>query len=149
MGRIGSRLAEMAHGAFQMQIKAFKRGDNLHAFLKDLDVLSLHTPLTNETRHLIGKEEFKMMKPNAILINTARGEVIDQDALVWALKEKLIFAAGLDVTTPEPLPIDHELFSMPNVFITPHLASATIEARTDMSLICAENILKAFCERGI
>ena len=149
MGRIGTRLAEMAQGAFQMKIKAFKRGDNLHEFLKELDVLSIHTPLTKETKHLIGLEELKQMKPSAILVNTSRGEVIDQDALVWALKEKLIFAAGLDVTTPEPLPIDHELFAMPNVFITPHFGSATFEARADMSLICAENILKAFSEDGL
>lgn len=149
MGRIGSRFADMAQGAFQMKLKAFKRGDDLQEFLKDLDVLSLHMPLTPETKNFIGKKEFQVMKPSSIIINTARGEVIDQEALVWALKEKKIFAAGLDVTTPEPLPIDHPLFSMPNVFITPHFASATYEARSAMSMICAENIIKAFEGRGL
>ncbi|MBY0412673.1 MAG: D-glycerate dehydrogenase [Bdellovibrionales bacterium] len=144
MGRIGARFAEMAQGAFQMKIKAFSRGINLEDFLKDLDVLSLHIPLTPDTKNFIGKKEIEAMKSSAIIINTARGEVIDQDSLYEALRDKKIFAAGLDVTTPEPLPTTHPLFALSNVFITPHIGSATLEARKAMSLLVAENVLRAF-----
>jgi glyoxylate reductase len=144
MGRIGSRLAQMAEGAFMMKIRAFKRGLDLHEFLKELDVLSLHIPLTADTKNFIGVEELNVMKDTAIIINTARGEVIDQEALYESLKNKKIFAAGLDVTTPEPLSPTHPLFSLPNVIITPHFGSATFEARREMSLLCAKNILNAF-----
>lgn len=143
-GRIGKRLGEMAHGAFKMQVSGFKRGENLITFLKDLDVLSIHVPLTPETKHIIGKNEIAAMKKTAILINTARGDVINQEALYEALKNKTLFAAGLDVTSPEPLVPTHPLYSLPNVMILPHIGSATYEARRDMSLLCAENIIKAF-----
>ena len=86
-------------------------------------------------------EAFMKMKPNVVLVNTSRGQVIDQDALVWALKEKKIFAAGLDVTEPEPLPAEHELFHMKNVFILPHIGSATFETRKEMSILCAKNVM--------
>lgn len=142
-GRIGKRFAEMAHGAFSMEIKLYKRGENLADFLADLDVVSLHVPLTEETREMIGPKEFKAMKKNAILINTARGEVINQDALYEALKSAHLFAAGLDVTSPEPLPPSHPLYSLPNVMILPHIASATFSARAQMSLICGKNILRS------
>jgi glyoxylate reductase len=144
MGRIGTRLSEMAQGAFDMKIKGFRRGENLIEFLTDIDVLSLHIPLTPETRHLIGKKEIASMKSSAIIINTARGDVIDQDALYEALKDKKIFSAGLDVTTPEPLPPTHSMFSLPNVIILPHIGSATFEARAQMSIMCANNIIAAF-----
>jgi phosphoglycerate dehydrogenase-like enzyme len=84
------------------------------------------------------------MKPNLIFINTARGEVVDQMALTKALKDKKIFGAGLDVTSPEPLDCRHDLFKMENVIITPHIASATFKAREDMSVLCAKNIIEAF-----
>jgi glyoxylate reductase len=144
MGRIGQRLAEMANGAFQMKIKGFKRGDDLIEFLKDLDVLSLHIPLTPETKHFIGKKELAAMKKSAILVNTARGEVVDQEALYEALKNRELFAAGLDVTSPEPLPPTDKLYALTNVIITPHIGSATFEARREMSLLSAKNILEAF-----
>ena len=143
-GRIGGRLSEMAQGAFKMKIKTYKRGEDKIEFLKDIDVLSLHIPLTPETKHFIGKKEIAAMKESAIVINTARGEVIDQDALYEALKNKKIFAAGLDVTSPEPLDPAHPLYALSNVMILPHIGSATIEARSKMSILCAENILAAF-----
>ena len=143
-GRIGKRLGEMAHGAFGMEVRGYKRGEDLIAFLKDIDVLSLHIPLTPESRHIIGKKEIAALKKTAIIINTARGDVIDQDALYEALKNKEIFSAGLDVTTPEPLVPTHPLYSLPNVMILPHIGSATFEARRAMSVLCAENIMKAF-----
>jgi glyoxylate reductase len=144
MGRIGGRLGEMAEGAFHMKVKGYKRGQDVCEFLKDVDVLSLHIPLTPETKNFIGKKEIAAMKPTAIIINTARGDVLDTDALYEALKNKKIFAAGLDVTAPEPLPPTHPLYSLSNVIITPHFGSATFEARSEMSLMCAQNILKAF-----
>lgn len=144
MGRIGGRLGEMAQGAFNMKIKAYKRGDNLIEFLSDLDVLSLHIPLTPETKHFIGKNEIAAMKSSAIIVNTARGDVIDQEALYEALRDKKIFSAGLDVTSPEPLPPSNPLYSLPNVMILPHIGSATFEARSEMSVMCANNIIKAF-----
>lgn len=143
-GRIGKRLGEMAHGAFGMEVRGYKRGEDLIAFLKDIDVLSLHIPLTPESRHIIGKKEIAALKKTAIIVNTARGDVIDQDALYEALKNKEIFSAGLDVTTPEPLIPTHPLYSLPNVMILPHIGSATFEARRAMSILCAENIMKAF-----
>lgn len=84
------------------------------------------------------------MKSSAIIVNTARGDVIDQEALYEALRDKKIFSAGLDVTTPEPLPTSNPLFSLPNVIILPHIGSATFEARTEMSVMCANNIIAAF-----
>lgn len=144
MGRIGGRLGEMAQGAFNMKIKGYKRGDDLIEFLSDLDVLSLHIPLTPETKHFIGRKEIAAMKSSAIIVNTARGDVIDQEALYEALRDKKIFSAGLDVTSPEPLPPSNPLYSLPNVMILPHIGSATFEARTEMSIMCANNILSAF-----
>ena len=142
-GRIGSRLAEMARQAFQMEILSLdsKNSDQLHNVLKKSDFISLHLPLTKETKKMFGKKEFEMMKPNAVFINTARGDVVDQEALIYALKNKTIFAAGLDVTTPEPLPTDSELFKQENVFILPHIGSATFEARRAMSIMAAENVI--------
>ena len=144
MGRIGKRMAQMGQGAFEMKVLAYKRGDDLRDFLKGIDVLSLHLPLSAETYHFIGRKELEVMKPSAIIINTARGEVIDQDALYEALRDKKIFSAGLDVTTPEPLPPTHPLYSLSNVMILPHIGSATFEARTQMSILSAQNILGAF-----
>ncbi len=143
-GRIGKRMGEMCTGAFEMNIKSFKRGEDLIEFLGDLDVLSLHVPLTSETKHIIGKKEIAAMKPTAIIVNTARGDVIDQEALYMALKNNEIFSAGLDVTSPEPLIPSHPLYSLPNVIILPHIGSATFEAREAMSLLCANNIINAF-----
>jgi len=143
-GRIGGRMGEMCAGAFGMKVKGYKRGEDLVEFVRDLDVLSLHIPLTPETRHIIGKKEIAAMKRSAIIVNTARGDVIDQDALYEALRDNKIFSAGLDVTSPEPLVPTHPLYALPNVMILPHIGSATFESRTEMSLLCAKNILAAF-----
>jgi glyoxylate reductase len=145
-GRIGKRLGEMAYGAFKMDVRGYRRGDDLLSFIKELDVLSINIPLTPETRHIIGVKEIAAMKKTAILINTARGDVIDQDALYEALKSKNIFAAGLDVTSPEPLLPTHPLYALPNVIILPHIGSATYEARSAMSILSAQNIINAFSE---
>lgn len=152
MGRIGSRLAEMAHNAFGMKIIFTSKNSTnklglkvaLDELLKNADVVSIHTPLTADTKHLIAANELKLMKKNAILINTSRGEVIDQDALYDALINEKIFGAGLDVTSPEPLAISHPLKNLKNVFILPHIGSATYEARGEMSLLCAQNIIDIF-----
>lgn len=152
-GRIGIRLAEMAHYAFGMKILYTAHSPKEAGFpaqkvtLKDLltesDMVSLHVPLKQETRGLIGARELSWMKPTAVLVNTARGEIVDQDALVQALAKGQIFAAGLDVMTPEPLPLESPLMSLPNVFLLPHIGSATFEARRAMALLCAENVLAA------
>lgn len=150
-GRIGQRLAEMAFHAFGMKIiyAANNEKENslgatkveLHDLLKNSDFISLHVPLNNSTRKLIGKNEFALMKKSAVLVNTARGETIDQDALIDALSNNTIFAAGLDVTDPEPLPRDHKLLQLKNAFILPHIGSATYEARSAMSILSAKNII--------
>lgn len=111
------------------------------ALLKESDYVFIAVPLTNSTRHLINATTLKQMKPTAVLVNVARGEIIDQDALVTALKQGTIFAAGLDVMTPEPLPADSELLKLPNAVIVPHLGSATIRTRDDMSVVAAHNVL--------
>ena len=111
-----------------------------HELLKKSDYISIHVPLTPSTHHLIGKKELKMMKKNAILINTSRGPVIDEKALVKALKEKWIFGAGLDVYEYEPH-IDDELFDLDNIVLQPHSASATYETRTKMALVAAKNMI--------
>lgn len=159
MGRIGKRLAEMAHFAFQMPVlytahspkeTSFKaQMVNLDELCKRSDYISLHVPLNEETRSLIGKKELSLMKPETVLVNTARGEVIDQEALITALATKQIFAAGLDVMTPEPLPLSSELLKLPNVFLLPHIGSATFEARRSMALLCAENVWAALTNQKL
>jgi glyoxylate reductase len=109
--------------------------------LEASDFVSLHVPLTPETHHLIDAEALARMKPTAILINTARGEVVDQVALARALHERQIAGAALDVTTPEPLPADDPLWDAPNLFITPHIASATRAAREQMTEMAVDNLL--------
>jgi len=113
---------------------------DLETLLKESDFVSLHVPLTPHTRHLIGEKELKLMKKTAILINTARGPVVDEKALVNALKNKDIYAAGLDVYEKEP-EITEELKALDNVVILPHIGSATDEARRDMAVLVAQNII--------
>ncbi|XP_075980124.1 glyoxylate reductase/hydroxypyruvate reductase-like [Anticarsia gemmatalis] len=113
----------------------------LEQLLKESDYVCLCCPLTPETRHLINADTLKLMKNTSVLVNIARGEVVDQTALYNALKDKQIFAAGLDVVTPEPLPKDHPLVSLPNCYILPHMGSATIKTRDDMATIAAQNVL--------
>jgi glyoxylate reductase len=109
--------------------------------LKESDFLSLHTYLSPETYHLFGDAQFKMMKPGAILVNTARGAIVDHDALYRALRDKTIAGAGLDVTDPEPIPMNSPLLGLDNLVITPHIASASYQTRTQMAVMTAENLL--------
>ncbi len=153
MGRIGGEMARRARG-FRMEILYASRSRRLEVeaefgakyvplenLLSRSDFISLHTPLTNETRRLIGAKELSMMKPTAILINTARGQIVDQDALVQALKSGTIAGAGLDVFESEPLAMDNPLLSLNNVVLTPHIGSASIATRTKMAVLAAENLV--------
>jgi glyoxylate reductase len=123
-----------------MRVITVGRADPLEPALEQADVVSLHTPLTDETRHLIDARALDRMKPTAILVNTARGGIIDQDALIDALHEGKIAAAGLDVTDPEPLPADHPLLQAPNVIVLPHIGSATHATREKMAEMAVQNI---------
>ena len=151
-GRIGKAMARRALG-FDMRVIYYDPsetksdsdvkavGVDLETLLAESDFISLHTPLTPATRHLINAETLAKMKSNAILVNTARGPVVDLEALYEALKSKRIFAAGLDVTEPEPLPADHPLLTLDNVIIMPHIASATVAARDQMAWMAARNLI--------
>ena len=110
--------------------------------LKQSDFVSIHVPLLETTRHLINAEKLKIMKPSAYLINTSRGPIIDEAALAMALSDKTIKGAALDVFEFEPK-ITPELLSLDNIILTPHIASATEETRSKMSVIAAENIIEA------
>ena len=120
--------------------------EDVPSALRVADFVSVHTPLTPETRHLIGREELGVMKPTPILVNTARGAIVDNHALYEALRDGVIAGAGLDVTDPEPIPMDHPLLTLPNVVLTPHIGSATLASRTAMAVLAARNILA--CLRG-
>ena len=109
--------------------------------LSSADFVSLHVPLTPETRHCIAERELRMMKSTAILINVSRGPVVDSRALYSALKEGWIRAAALDVTDPEPLPLDDPLLALDNLVVTPHIGSASEESRREMGLLAARNLL--------
>jgi len=151
-GRIGKAVAQRALG-FDMRViyydpKEKKAYPDLKAtqvdfetLLEEADFISLHTPLTPDTRHLIDAEALSKMKPNAVLLNTARGPIVDLDALYEALKEHRIFGAGLDVTEPEPLPLDSPLLTLENVVIAPHIASASRTSRDQMSWMAAQNLI--------
>ena len=138
-GRIGTAVAARAK-AFGMEVLPVHRDTPLHDALARADVVSLHAPLTPATRHLIDDETLNHMKPGAILVNTARGGLIDTHALLTALHEGRIHAA-LDVTDPEPLPPDHPLLKAPNVFVVPHIGSATHAARERMAELAVDNLL--------
>jgi glyoxylate reductase len=152
-GRIGKEVARrgtgfgmriLAHDEFQDEAAAKEIGvtfTDLETLLRESDFVSLHCSLTAGTRHLIGSAELAQMKPSAILVNAARGPVVDTDALLAALLNKTIWAAGLDVTDPEPLPADHPLMTLPNCLVVPHIASATIWTRNEMARLAVENCL--------
>jgi lactate dehydrogenase-like 2-hydroxyacid dehydrogenase len=108
---------------------------------KQSDFIFIICPLTTETKHMFNKDAFSKMKPTTVLVNIARGDIVDQEALYDALKNNKIFAAGLDVMTPEPLPADHPLMKLPNCVIIPHLGSATVVTRDDMAKAAAINVL--------
>jgi phosphoglycerate dehydrogenase-like enzyme len=113
---------------------------SLDELLRTSDFICLHTALTEETQGLIDQSAFKIMKKSAILINAARGSVVDTDALVTALESGQIHAAGLDVTDPEPLPPEHPLFKLKNCLVTPHIGSATYHTRKSMAAIAFQNL---------
>ena len=141
-GRIGETVARIAEGGFGMRVERVRAGDDLRAALRRADVVSLHVPLTAETQHLIGAGELRAMKPDAILVNTSRGPVVDEPALVEALRSGEIAAAALDVYEREP-DLAPGLRELDNVVLEPHTASATVEARTAMSRLAAENVIAA------
>lgn len=147
LGRIGSVLAEICEKGFGMKVLSYSRSaGSLPDLLAQSDFISLHVPLTPETRHLIGAKELSSMKKNAVLINTARGAVVDEMALAKALQENWIAGAGLDVFEDETKTVTESeriLYGLENVVLTPHIASATLTARNEMSRIAAENILTA------
>ncbi len=144
-GRIGRAVAKRAAG-FAMKIMTASARDGLREPVRELlsqsDFVSLHCPLTPQTHHLIDAEALSQMQPNAILVNTARGPIVDQIALIEALKTGTIAAAALDVTDPEPLQPGHPLLSTPNVIITPHIGSATRTARERMANMAVDNLIK-------
>jgi glyoxylate reductase len=141
-GRIGQAVARRLEG-FGCEILHTSRsgGVSLAELLERSDFVSVHTPLTPETRGLIGDEALARMKPIAYLINTARGPIVDSDALVRALKEGGIAGAALDVTDPEPLPADNPLLEAPNLLVLPHLGSATHATRERMASMAVDNLL--------
>jgi phosphoglycerate dehydrogenase-like enzyme len=149
LGKIGRAVAERARG-FGMKIVFYDpnagvvQGAKQLSFdelLRQSDFVSLHCPLTVETRGLINESALEKMKPDAILVNAARGPVVDTTALTRALAEGRLFAAALDVTDPEPLPSDHPLYSLPNCLIVPHIGSATRGTRRRMAEMACENLL--------
>lgn len=156
LGKIGIFVGQIAYGGLRMKIIYYDvdRSEDfellteanfvsLDVLLREADVITLHCPLTEKTRHLIAKDQFDLMKNSAILINTSRGPIVDEKALIVALKEGKIAAAGLDVFEFEPQ-ISEDLIRLPNVVLTPHIASATYETREAMSKIAAENIIAFF-----
>jgi glyoxylate reductase len=147
-GRIGSAVGERAR-AFGMQVRLLGRGLDLHAELAQADVVTLHVPQTPETWRLIDEAALKAMKPSAILINTGRGGLVDQVALRRALQEGWIAGAGLDVTDPEPLPVDDPLFEAPNLIVLPHIGSATHAAREAMAQRAVENLIAGLAGRPL
>jgi len=149
-GRIGQAVARRAQG-FGMRVLYTNRSGPIdvggathvdwNTLLGESDFVSIHTPLTPDTRHLFNREVFGKMKAGAILINTARGQVIDQAALYDALQSDQLAAAALDVTDPEPLPADNPLLTLPNCIVVPHIGSASIVTRERMATIATQNLL--------
>ena len=152
LGRIGLEVARRAHG-FNMSVLYHNRRPrtdlpvslqaeyvSLEQLLRRSDFVVLTVPLTAETTRLIGRDQIELMKPSAILVNIARGPVVDTDALTAALRRQQIYAAALDVTDPEPLPRDHPLLSCENLVIAPHLGSATEQTRRAMAELSVENL---------
>ena len=141
-GRIGQAVARRAEG-FGMEILHTGSTATLEELLERSDFVSLHCPLTPETRHLIDEAALDRMKPTALLVNTARGPIVDPAALERALHERAIAGAALDVTDPEPLPADHPLLEAPNLLVVPHVGSATVRTRHKMTEIAVDNLLAA------
>ncbi len=161
MGRIGKEVARRARGFAMRTLYHNRRRDEsaerelgvehrtLSTLLAESDFIALSCPLTPETRHLIGPAQFAQMKADAVLINMARGPVVDHAALYEALSEKRIAGAAIDVTDPEPLPRDHPLLRLENLIITPHLGSASDRTRRRMEEMTAENLLAGLAGRPL
>ncbi|MEK7583396.1 MAG: D-glycerate dehydrogenase [Patescibacteria group bacterium] len=141
MGKIGSRVAEIAEHGFGMRVIPIGPEQKLDEILPDCDFVSLHVPLLDSTRHLMNETRLKLMKPSAYLINSSRGPVVDEAALVDALKAGTIKGAALDVYENEPN-IHPELLTMENVLLTPHIAGGTRQAREKMAEVAATNIIE-------
>jgi len=157
MGRIGEAVARRAKG-FGMDILYHNRTRRnledvryaeFEELLKTSDYIVILTPLTPETKGMIGAKELAMMKESACLINVARGGIVDEMALYEALKEKQIWGAGLDVFEQEPVPIDHPLLTLPNVTVLPHIGSATVQTRLEMMALNAEAIKACFENKSV
>jgi glyoxylate reductase len=152
MGRIGRALARRARG-FDMKVLYYdcdhvteeipgaECAKDLKSLLAESDFVSLHVPLSPETYHMINRSSLQIMKRTAVLINTARGAVVDSDALYEALRDGEIAYAALDVTDPEPLRSDHKLLRLHNCIVVPHIGSASVATRSRMSVMAAENLL--------
>jgi glyoxylate reductase len=153
MGRIGQAVAKRANG-FDMRVLYYDQQRlpeveqslgveycPLEDLLAESDFVSLHVNLTPDTHYLVSGRELELMKPTATLINTARGPIVDPEALYKALKSNQIAYAALDVTDPEPLPADHKLLTLPNLIVAPHIASATVTSRTRMAVMAVENLI--------
>jgi gluconate 2-dehydrogenase len=156
MGRIGEAIARRAKFGFQMDIRYCNRSRketaeeqfgavymSLEELLRTSDFVVLMTPLTPETTHMIGREQFKMMKRTAIFINASRGQTVDETALIEALRDGTILAAGLDVFEREPVAADNPLLQLPNAVTLPHIGSATASTRFDMAMLAARNLVLA------
>lgn len=153
LGRIGNAFAEKVHAAFGVKVLGYDTGRKKHHYpsfikpvsleelLKKSDIISVHIPLTNETKNLIGKREFERMKENAFIINTARGGIINEEALLEALEQKKIAGAGLDVFEKEP-PINSELLKFDNFIATPHSGWYSIEASQELKRKAAEEVVR-------
>jgi glyoxylate reductase len=162
MGRIGYALAQRCRGGWDMKIfyhdvyrNEMAEKDleaqqvDFDTLLRESDFVSVHTDLNEKTRGMFGTEQFNKMKRTAVFVNTARGPLVDQKALYEALKSGTIFAAGLDVTDPEPPRADDPLLSLPNVIVAPHIASATYQTRNAMAEICANNLIAGLAGRKL
>ncbi|WP_206098779.1 2-hydroxyacid dehydrogenase [Paenibacillus paeoniae] len=154
MGRIGEAVARRAAHGFGMKVNYHNRSRKpeaeakygasymeLDELLAASDFVVMLTPLTNETKSLIGRREFRLMKSSAIFINASRGATVDEPALIEALQDGTIHAAGLDVFQQEPLPADHPLLTLPNVLLLPHIGSATEKTRDAMAMLAARNLV--------
>jgi glyoxylate reductase len=157
LGKIGMEMARRSRGAYNMNIIYTNRGRNEEAervlgarkvsfeeLLEQSDVLSVHCALTEETRGMFNRSAFARMKPSSIFVNTARGPVHNEADLLEALETGVIWGAGLDVTNPEPMKADNPLLNMENVAVLPHIGSATVEARNEMSRMAAVNIIEFY-----
>ena len=139
-GRIGQAVGRRLEG-FGCEVLTSRRSDDLGDLLERSDFVTLHTPLTPETRGLIGDAALRRMKPTAYLVNTARGPIVDTDALARALHAGELAGAALDVTDPEPLPGDHPLLRAPNLLVVPHVGSATVATRERMADMAVDDLL--------